>query len=168
MSSGSPLGLEIAIVGWAGRFPGASSVDQLWRNLRDGVESIRDLSPEELAASGASGWDDPRYVRRAADLEGVELFDAPLFGFTRREAELADPQLRALLEDARSALEDAGHLSDRHELRVGVFAGASESSYLTRSSGESDAGAGSWGRSATRVTTSPRSSPIDSTFAGRA
>ncbi len=124
--------LEVAVIGMAGRFPGAGSVEAFWRNLRGGVESIRDLSEEELRAAGvdAESLGDPRLVRRAADLAGVDLFDPGLFGFTPREAELMDPQFRAFLEDAWSALEDAGYLSDRHDLRVGVFAGAGPSTYL--------------------------------------
>ncbi|HKY33642.1 MAG TPA: beta-ketoacyl synthase N-terminal-like domain-containing protein, partial [Candidatus Polarisedimenticolia bacterium] len=131
MSSEQRHHLEVAVVGMALRFPGASSAEALWANLRDGVESIRDLSGAELMAAGvdpaAAG---PRRVRRAAPLEGIELFDAALFGLTPREAELMDPQLRVFLQDCWAALEDAGRLSDRDEVRVGVFAGASASTYL--------------------------------------
>ncbi|MFN8546796.1 MAG: polyketide synthase [Candidatus Eisenbacteria bacterium] len=130
MQSGDPHGLEIAIVGWAGRMPGAPSIDAFWQNLRAGVESIRDLSDDELRAAGVDDANQAHYVRRAADLNDVDLFDAPLFGLTRREAELTDPQFRVFLEDAWTALEDAGHLGDARDLRVGVFAGASSSSYL--------------------------------------
>ena len=124
--------LEIAVVGMAGRFPGATSVEAFWQNLRAGVESIRDLSDEELRAGGVSDdlLGDARLVRRAADLSDIDRFDAGLFGFTPREAELMDPQFRAFLEDAWTALENAGYLSDRHELRIGVFAGAGANSYL--------------------------------------
>ncbi|MCC7142794.1 MAG: SDR family NAD(P)-dependent oxidoreductase [Candidatus Eisenbacteria bacterium] len=131
MSEEAEFGLEIAIVGLAGRFPGAETLERFWENLRAGVESIRDLSERELDDAGVDEATrrDPRFVRRAADLAGVELFDAELFGFSPREAELTDPQFRIFLEDAWSALEDAGRLSDRRGERVGVFAGASASSY---------------------------------------
>ena len=33
-------GTEIAVVGMAGRFPGAQDIETYWRNLRDGVESV--------------------------------------------------------------------------------------------------------------------------------
>jgi len=126
------IDLEIAVVGMAGRFPGAASVDAFWQNLRAGVESIRDLSDDDLRAAGVAGdlLGDARFVRRAADLSDIDRFDAPLFGFTPREAELMDPQFRAFLEDAWAALENAGYLSDRHDLRVGVFAGAGPDTYL--------------------------------------
>lgn len=123
--------LGIAIVGMAGRFPGAPSVDALWRCLSEGVEGIRDLSEEELKAGGAGALlSDPRLVRRAADLPGADLFDAELFGLTPREAEITDPQFRVFLEDAWTALEDAGRHGDRARERTGVFAGASPETYF--------------------------------------
>lgn len=132
MTGSDQIDLEIAIVGMAGRFPGADSVTTFWENMRSGVESIRDLSEEELRSAGLddAALSDPRLVRRAADLPAIDLFDAHLFGFTPREAELTDPQFRVFLEDSWTALENAGHLTDRQNLRVGVFAGASGSSYL--------------------------------------
>jgi acyl transferase domain-containing protein len=132
MSKENQAVLEVAVIGMAGRFPGADSVDAFWRNLRSGVESIRDLSEDELRADGVDGATlaDPRLVRRAADLKGADLFDAGLFGFTPREAGLMDPQFRVFLEDAWAALENAGYLAERHGARIGVFAGAGPSSYL--------------------------------------
>ncbi|MCP4654635.1 MAG: hypothetical protein GY856_04355, partial [bacterium] len=92
-------GSEIAVVGMAGRFPGARDVEEFWRNLCAGVESIRSLSDEEMAASGVDPAElrQPGYVRRAAWLDDVELFDAEFFGYTPREAELMDPQQRLFL-----------------------------------------------------------------------
>jgi acyl transferase domain-containing protein len=53
MSGGAtPEGREvIAIVGMAGRFPGAPNVEELWETLCQGVESISFLTPDELRAS---------------------------------------------------------------------------------------------------------------------
>jgi acyl transferase domain-containing protein/acyl carrier protein len=123
---------RIAIIGMAGRFPGAADVAQFWRNLRDGVESIRSFRREELARSGVeAAWlDDPGYVPANAVLDGVELFDAAFFGFSPREAEITDPQHRLFLECAWEALERSGYDSDRHDGLIGVFAGAGPSSYL--------------------------------------
>src|ERR1041385_921229 len=80
----------VAIIGLSGRFPGAASVDEFWRNLRAGVESIRFFSDEELLAAGvpAEALASPDYVRASGVLEGIELFDAPFFGFSPREAEI--------------------------------------------------------------------------------
>jgi len=55
----------VAIVGWSGRFPGAGNVEELWRNLRDGVEALTFFSEEELRAAGVprATYEDPNYVR---------------------------------------------------------------------------------------------------------
>ena len=130
--NGGDSGREIALVGMAGRFPGARDLRQFWQNLRDGREAVTFLSAEELAAVGV-GPDllaDPHYVRAASLLEGVELFDAPFFGYTAREAEILDPQQRLFLEQAWTALEDAGCSPSRYEGLIGVYAGVAWNTYL--------------------------------------
>jgi acyl transferase domain-containing protein len=126
------LGTEIAIVGMVGRFPGARNLDEFWRNLRDGVESIRFPDDQELEAMGvdAARRSDPAYVRAAADLDDIALFDAAFFGYTPRDAELMDPQQRLFLECAWEALEDAGYDPETGAGAVGVFAGTMMSTYL--------------------------------------
>lgn len=122
----------IAIVGMAGRFPGARNLAEFWRNLRDGVESIRDRSDAELIAAGASQEEltNADYVRRAAILDDVPMFDASFFGLSPRDASIMDPQHRHFLECAWEALEDAGHPPQRFEGSIGVFAGSGMNSYL--------------------------------------
>jgi amino acid adenylation domain-containing protein len=124
-------GLEIAVVGMAGRFPGAPGVDALWAGLRAGVESIRRFTDEELAAAGVpeSLRANPAYVPARGALAEVDRFDAAFFGFTPREAEVTDPQQRLFLEVAWEALEHAGYDAARVPGRVGVYAGTSMSSY---------------------------------------
>ncbi|HET7460395.1 MAG TPA: beta-ketoacyl synthase N-terminal-like domain-containing protein [Longimicrobium sp.] len=126
-----PTGLEIAVVGMAGRFPGAPGVDALWANLRAGVESIRRFTDQELIAAGVpeSLRTDPAYVPAEGALAEVDRFDAAFFGFTPREAEVTDPQHRLFLEVAWEALEHAGYDSARVPGRVGVYAGTGMSSY---------------------------------------
>jgi amino acid adenylation domain-containing protein len=122
----------IAIIGMAGRFPGAPDLDVFWDNLRNGVESIHVFSADELAAAGvaAASIADPRYVRARGVLDGVELFDAEFFGFTPREAEIMDPQHRLFLECAWEALEAAGYDPDRYPGAIGIAAGSNFNSYL--------------------------------------
>jgi acyl transferase domain-containing protein len=48
-------GLEIAVIGMAGRFPGAKNIDEFWNNLKNGIESISFFSDEELEVSGVPG-----------------------------------------------------------------------------------------------------------------
>ncbi len=125
-------GAEIAIVGMAGRFPGARNVDEFWRNLRDGVESITFFTEPELLAAGVAPemLRDPRYVKAKGTLADMELFDAAFFGINPREAEIMDPQHRIFLECAWEALENAGHAPGTYAERIGVYAGLGLNSYL--------------------------------------
>jgi len=93
----------------AGRFPGARNLDEFWRNLAGGVESIARLSPDDLGAAGVSPetMARPDYVRASPVLDDPALFDATFFGFAPGEAAMMDPQHRLLLEIAHAALEDA-------------------------------------------------------------
>src|SRR5262252_1084687 len=116
----------IAIVGMAGRFPGARTIAEFWHNLSSGVESITSLTDQELLAAGADPvvLQDPSYVKRAAALEGIEMFDASFFGFSPKDAAIMDPQHRFFLECAWEALEDAGWSADEFPGPIGVFAGS--------------------------------------------
>jgi acyl transferase domain-containing protein/acyl carrier protein len=122
----------VAIVGMSGRFPGARNVEEFWENLRDGVESVSFFTDEELLAAGISpaALKQPGYVKAKPALADMEMFDAAFFGFNPREAELMDPQHRVFLECAWSALEDSGYEADAYGGKIGVFAGASLSTYV--------------------------------------
>jgi amino acid adenylation domain-containing protein len=125
-------GTEIAIVGMAGRFPGAADVEELWRNLRAGAEAVRFPDAGELAARGLDPGRlaDPAWVKAVSQMEGFDTFDDLFFGVNPREAELMDPQHRVLLECAWEALESAGYDPQGIAARVGVYAGATLSTYL--------------------------------------
>ncbi len=132
MSKEQLSGLEIAIIGMSGRFPGASTVQQFWHNIANGVESITFFTREELLASGVDPelLSDPSYVRARGALDGPDLFDAQFFEIPPREAELMDPQHRLWLECCWEALEQAGYVGDQVRGRVGVYAGVGMNSYL--------------------------------------
>ena len=88
----------IAIVGMAGRFPGADNIEQFWRNLCAGVESITRFRDSELEDSfSAEIRGAPNFVKARPILEGVEQFEPEFFGMYAREAELTDPQQRVFL-----------------------------------------------------------------------
>ncbi|ARV60168.1 polyketide synthase [Nostocales cyanobacterium HT-58-2] len=125
-------GLEVAIIGMAGRFPGANNIEEFWQNLQNGVESIVSFTDEELISSGIDSalLNNPQYVKSGATLEDKELFDASFFGFNPREAEILDPQQRLFLECAWQALENAGYDSKKYKGLVGVYAGAGMNSYV--------------------------------------
>ncbi len=122
----------VAVIGMAARFPGARTLDEFWRNLCGGVESIARFSTDEVLASGVapSRARDPRYVAAGPVLEGVENFDAEFFGYTPREAELLDPQQRLFLECCWEAFEDAGYNPLTSPDAVGIYAGAMLNTYL--------------------------------------
>ncbi|MFE6768619.1 amino acid adenylation domain-containing protein [Streptomyces fimicarius] len=126
---GTPV--DIAVVGMAGRFPGAPDIDAYWHNLRSGVESIERLTEDDLLAEGIGRevFEAPGYVPLAPTLEGIELFDARFFGFTAREAALLDPQQRLFLESAWQAMEHAGIDPGRCGTTA-VFAGGNMPAYL--------------------------------------
>ena len=123
---------DIAIVGMALRVPGARNVKEFWSNLRDGVESVRTLSPEELLAEGekAERIHHPNYVPRCADLPDMEMFDADFFGLSPKEAAIMDPQHRHFLECVWETIEDSGRIPTPGGEPVGVFAGCGMGSYF--------------------------------------
>jgi amino acid adenylation domain-containing protein len=128
---GKAASANIAIIGMAGRLPGAPDVETFWRNLVGGVESISFFSDDELQAAGvpAAALADPRYVRARGVVAGADELDAPFFGYSPREAEMVDPQQRLFLECAWEAFEDAGHDPGKFPGDVGVFAGAGMNTY---------------------------------------
>lgn len=122
----------VALIGMAGRFPGAGDVETFWTRLEEGQEGISALTDEELADSGVDPALSTRdgYVKAKGVLEDGDRFDESFFGYSPREAELLDPQHRVFLECAWHALESAGVDPERFEGRIGVFAGAGLNTYL--------------------------------------
>lgn len=127
-------GAEIAIVGMAGKFPGANSVEELWQNLNLHREGIRSFTKEDLQANRVSDalLDNEHYVKAKGVVSESNSFDAQFFSYSDREASLMDPQLRLLHECAWHALEDAGYAgTDLNDQLVGVFSGASANALWT-------------------------------------
>ena len=123
----------VAIIGVAGRFPGAPNVETFWSNLLSGVESIRHFDPAEMEDGfDAATRQRPEYVRARAILDDPDLFDASFFGIHRRDAELIDPQHRLFLECCWEALEDAGYDPTTYPGAIGVYGGCSINSYFLR------------------------------------
>lgn len=125
---------DIAIIGMSGRFPKAKDLDKYWQNVREGVECISFFSDSELVYSGIDPAlvSRPDYIKAYAVIEDIELFDASFFGFTPKDAEITDPQQRLFLECAQEAIENAGYVPENYAGFIGVYAGASSSSYLTK------------------------------------
>ena len=123
---------DIAVIGMAGRFPGARDLAEYWNNLRDGVESLTQLTDQQLEASGIDPalLRDPEYVKAAFLLPEMEMFDGTFFGFSPRDASIMDPQQRQFIECCWSALEHAGHVPQTFDGSIGVYAGCGASMYM--------------------------------------
>ncbi len=119
-------GLEIAVIGMAGRFPGAKDIHEFWDNIKNSVESIRFFTDEELTGSGVSPslLENPNYVKANGILDDCDYFDASFFGYMPKEAEIMDPQIRIFHECAWAALEDAGFAPGAYDGLIGLYAGA--------------------------------------------
>jgi len=128
----SSEGAQIAIIGMAGRFPGARNLEEYWRNLAAGVESVKFFTEAELLAAGETpaALQDPNYVRAWPVLEDIDAFDAGFFGMSPRDAAVMDPQHRMYLQVAWAALEDAGYDVDGLTAPVGVFAANGMNTYM--------------------------------------
>lgn len=124
----------IAIIGMAGRFPGADSVDQLWELLCTGRDGVGPVPPQRWDGAALHDPDAMRTGKITTDqggfLRDIDRFDAAFFDIPAREANSLDPQQRLLLECSWHALEDGG--IDPRGLRgnrTGVFVGVSNSDY---------------------------------------
>ena len=123
---------DIAVIGLSCRFPGADNIEEFWRNLANGVESVDFFTTEEVIASGIAPElaRDPNYVKANPILTDIESFDAGFFGYSAREVAWMDPQQRLFLECSWEAMEDAGYNPLTYEGSVGVYAGAAMNTYL--------------------------------------
>lgn len=130
-TTGARNDTDIAVIAMSARLPGASTVEQFWKNLLEGRDSITDFTVDTLDASiPAALRQDPGYVKARGIIEGVELFDNQFFGISPREAEVMDPQHRIFLEIAWECLERGGYAPDGMNVPVGVYAGVHAPTYL--------------------------------------
>ncbi len=123
---------DIAIVGMAGRWPGAANVAEFWSNVAAGRVTVTALTRGELVAVGVpeTQLDDPGYVPARGTVADPDMFDADFFGVPPKEASIMDPQHRLLLQTAWETLESANLTGEEPFGRVGVFAGAGFNYYL--------------------------------------
>ncbi|WP_153557022.1 type I polyketide synthase [Roseimaritima sediminicola] len=118
----------VAIIGMAGRFPGADDVAAFWQNLIQGRSGIIDVTGESSHASRLPQQE--HYVGKTAMIPHADHFDAEFFGIFPRQAVEMDPQHRLFLETCWHALEDAGYVPDATPGRVGLFAGCHMNTYI--------------------------------------
>ncbi|WP_438037264.1 SDR family NAD(P)-dependent oxidoreductase [Sorangium sp. So ce204] len=122
----------VAVIGMAGRFPGARDVHELWQNLAAGVDSVQEIARWDQArfydadphAVGKS------YSKWAGLLPDIDSFDPLFFNISPKEAELMDPRQRLFLEESWKALEDAGCAEHKLDGKgCAVFVGCSGGDY---------------------------------------
>ena len=127
------LSADVAIIGMAGRFPGAQSVNDLWEVLKDGRETISFFKPEELDQSiSESQKKDPLYVAARGIIVEANTFDPAFFGINSKLAEVMDPQQRLFLEIAWEILEQTGYLPKHYNGSIGVYAGTGTNTYYKK------------------------------------
>ena len=122
----------IAIIGISARFPKADNINQFWDNLVNGIDCVENFSVDSLKAVGITDavLSDSKFVPRGGRINDAEMFDAPFFGYSLREASLMDPQHRIFLECGWGAIEDSGYDVSRLDCSVGVFASCGMNHYL--------------------------------------
>lgn len=110
---------DIAIIGMAGRFPDARTIDELYHNLKAGKDSLRPISTERLASTTLDA--EATYCVRGY-MDEIDRFDHALFGIVMGEAQTMDPHQRQLLEVSYEAIENAGYsLDDLNGSETGVY-----------------------------------------------
>lgn len=125
--------MPIAIIGVSGRYPKARDLDELWSNLKNGVDGVGEAKGDrwDLGYHGTDGTSSHRiYTRAGGYLDSIDSFDAEFFGMSPREARQVDPQHRLLLELAWEAMEAAGIVpASLAGTKTGVFVGISNNDY---------------------------------------
>ncbi|MGW1373516.1 SDR family NAD(P)-dependent oxidoreductase [Streptomyces sp. NPDC002446] len=125
----APDDAAVAIVGAAGRFPGADDLDTFWQRLRAGDDLITDYPGDRFDGPYADVVARADFPKFAGLIEDVDRFDADFFHLSRLEAELMDPQHRLALETVWAALENGGYAPARLPANTGVYFGVSGSDY---------------------------------------
>jgi iturin family lipopeptide synthetase A len=120
-------GLEIAIIGYSGRFTGCSNIREYWEALYNGKEMISFFNNDQLNEMGIPEGllNNPGYVKANGELPDKDCFDAEFWGYTPDEAMVMDPQMRLFHECVWEALEMAGYSPAAIREKVGLYGSAS-------------------------------------------
>ena len=119
---------EIAIIGLAGRYPQAENLQEFWRNLQNGRDSITEIPLERWDHQLYFDLDQNKpgktYSKWGGFIADVDKFDPLFFNISPKEAAVIDPQERVFLETAWETIEDAGYTRESiSRSRVGVYVG---------------------------------------------
>ena len=119
-------GMEVAVVGMAGKFPASDNIKCFFNNLIEGKELIKFFSKEELLNEGVCHdvLNSENYVRAKGMISDADKFDNKYFGYKPKEAQMLDPQIRLMHMCVNDALENAGYSSFKYNGKIGLFIGA--------------------------------------------
>ena len=100
----------VAVIGMACKFPGADSLEDLWKILEAGTNMVDELPLDRFP--------DSRFEKKGLKknfkanlISDIDAFDNKFFKFSSREALYMDPQQRLALEVTYQALESAGYFA---------------------------------------------------------
>ncbi|MEM1171409.1 MAG: alpha/beta fold hydrolase, partial [Cyanobacteria bacterium P01_H01_bin.35] len=126
---------DIAIIGISCKYPGSNNWQEFWKNLKNGVDSVTEISPEKWQQKNWFNPDpensDTSYSKWSGFLDDVDKFDPFFFKISPGEAKYIEPQQRIFLEEAYHAIEDAGYSPESFKgKQCGVFVGAANGDYV--------------------------------------
>ena len=126
---------RIAMTGMHVEASGVKNLEDFRRAVLNGEEKLEHLTEDALdrAGVGEKARKLPDFIPAAMAMDNIDHFDAKLFNISPHDAALIDPQIRRFLQGAWTALDHAGIDPARYDGKIGVYAGATLSSYLLES-----------------------------------
>lgn len=126
---------DVAVVGISCRFPGANNYSQFWENLANGVNSIREITPDRWDIRDFYSTDEEEPNKTISKWGGlvdhIFDFDNYFFQISSREAITMDPQQRLLLEETHHCIEDSGiPLQLLQQKKTNVYVGIMTNDYI--------------------------------------
>ena len=128
---------DIAIIGLAGRYPGAENIHEFWTHLKEGRNCITEIPIDrwdwKKYFDEEKGKEGTTYTKWGGFIKDIDKFDPLFFYISPKEAENMDPQERLFLEVAYSSIEDAGYTPATlcNNRKIGVFVGVMNGYYPT-------------------------------------
>ena len=120
----------IAIIGMSGRFSGSDNLDGFWKNLKEGRDSVHQVSRWASDECVTSSFNKSVYCSQGGFIDSIDMFDPDFFGISSKDARHMDPQQRLFLEESWGALENAGYANNGLEqMQCGIYVGCGRSGY---------------------------------------
>lgn len=128
---------DVAIIGVSGRYSDAGSIGELWSNLKEAKNCIKEIPAERWDWKewyhNQKGKKGTIYTKWGGFIDDYDRFDPSFFQISPLEAERMDPQERVFLETAYASIEDAGYTPGNlcTSRKIGVFVGVMNKYYPT-------------------------------------